>query len=293
MRKWGSASRRAGRWVLVLPLAALVTAVLVAPSVVGLWKSFHASSIYEIQQGFTLENWTHVVQDPTFWAAWATSLTIGGTTALMSVGLGFWLAHFMRFTRPQSAQLVFAVLLVALVGGYLVRIYAWRTLLGDSGVINAVLIRSGMTHAPVQGLLFSPLAVFLALGSIYLPYATLMISAGLANVGDDEVEAARDLGASAFDAYRGVVVPLAGGAIFRAFVLIFLLSAADYVIPQLVGGAHTQMVGELIYTALVSGGDAGAGAATAFVSMILFGLAIAILGLFARAAGLLSRTVAS
>lgn len=277
---------------LVLPMLVLIIAVLFVPAGVGLWKSFQSSSIYQLQSSFSLDNYAGVLGDQVFWSAVSTSVNIGLTTALMAVVLGYWLAHFMRFTRPVSAPLIFAVLLVALIGGYLVRIYAWRTLLGDSGVINALLMGSGATGEPVPGLLFSPFAIFLALGSIYLPYAALLISAGLGNVTADELEAARDLGAKRFTAYRSVVVPMAGRSIFQAFLLIFLLSASDYVIPQLVGGPRTQMVGSVIYTALVSGGNAGQGAAIAFMSMLMFGAIIGVIWAIAKGFGLLPKVVA-
>ncbi|MEJ1180443.1 ABC transporter permease [Pseudarthrobacter sp. CCNWLW217] len=273
-------------------MTALIVAVLFVPAGMGLWKSFQSSSIYQLETTFSLANYTELLGDPVFWSAVQTSVFIGLMTALVTVVLGYWLAHFMRFTRPASAPVIFSALLVALIGGYLVRIYAWRTLLGDSGVINTALMGLGIVKEPLGGLLFSPFAIFVALGSIYLPYAALLISAGLGGVGADEIEAARDLGASRFRTYRGIVVPMAGRSMFQAFILIFLLSASDYVIPQLVGGPRTQMVGSVIYTALVSGGNAGQGAAIAFLSMLLFGAIIGLVWFAARGIGLIPKAVA-
>lgn len=282
-----------GQRLLIVPMVALIVGLLFAPILVGLWNSFHSSGIYQVESNLTLDNYRDVFDNQAFWSALRTSSLIGLTTAVLSVVLGYWLAHYIRFTRPGSARFVFAILLLSLVGGYLVRIYAWRTLLGEGGVVNSALIRSGVTDEPVSGLLFSPFAIILALGSIYLPYAALMVSAGLSNVADEEVEAARDLGASRFKAYRGIVLPMLGRTMLLSFVLIFLLSAADYVMPQLLGGARTQMIGALVVNALVGGGNLGLGAAIAFTAMLAFGLIIALTWLAVRAVGLLPRGASS
>lgn len=254
---------------LASPLGLLLLALLFVPLGIGLWYSFRQGSLYGISGGLSFDNYSEVLGRETFWKAIRTSVLFGLATAAISLVVGFIIARYVRFEKRTLAKVAVAVVLLAVFGGYLVRIYAWRTILGESGVINSALTTSGLLDEPLSWLLFSPTAVVLTLGSIYAPYATLIIMSGLESVRDDEVEAARDLGASPFRVYQRVVLPLIGRSILLAFTLIFLLAAADYVIPPLVGGPDTQMVGVLIANQFMATGDIPLGAAYGFVTLLL------------------------
>ncbi len=277
---------------LVSPLVAVILLLLVVPLGIGLWYSFRSGNLYGISGSLTTENYVDVVKRGTYWKSVQTSLVFGLVTSAVSVVLGFIIARHVRFERRSWTKLVVAVVLLAVLGGYLVRIYAWRTILGDNGVLNSGLMTSGLVDEPLGWLLFSPTAVILTLGSIYAPYATLIILSGLESVRDDEVEAARDLGASPLRVYRRVVLPLIGRSLLLAFSLVFLLSAADYVIPPLVGGPDTQMVGVLIANQFLSTGDIPLGAAYGFVTLILLLFVTTLLWAAMRVMKLLPKSVA-
>ena len=149
--------------------------------------------------------------------------------------------HLRRFQEP----LLFLVM-VALFSGYLVRIYAWRTILGDEGIINSILMRLGLVDQPLSWLLYSRTAAIIVFVNFLLPLAILPIYASLQNVRDEEVEAARDLGAGAFQAFRRVTLPLAWSGVFAAFAFTFIIAAGDYVTPQLVGGTSGSMIGRAV-----------------------------------------------
>lgn len=274
---------------LVSPLGLLLLALLFVPLAIGLWYSFRQGSLYGISGGLSFDNYTEVLGRETFWKAVRTSVGFGLATAAISVIVGFIIARYVRFDKRKWAKVAVGIVLLAVFGGYLVRIYAWRTILGDSGVINSALTTSGLADQPLSWLLFSPTAVVLTLGSIYAPYATLIILSGLESVRDDEVEAARDLGASPFQVYRKVVLPLIGRSLLLAFTLIFLLSAADYVIPPLVGGPDTQMVGVLIANQFMATGDIPLGAAYGFVTLILLVFIATLIWAALRVGGLLPK----
>lgn len=243
--------------------------LLVIPLCIGLWYSFRSGTLFGVSGGLTTENYSEVLGRETFWKAVRTSLGFGFATAALSVLIGFVIARHIRFERRSWTRVAVGVVLLAVFGGYLVRIYAWRTILGESGVVNSALTSTGLADRPISWLLFSPTAVVLTLGSIYAPYATLIILSGFESIRDDEVEAARDLGAKPVRVYQRVVLPLIGSSILLAFSLIFLLSAADYVIPPLVGGPDTQMVGVLIANQFLATGDIPAGAAYGFVTLFV------------------------
>jgi spermidine/putrescine transport system permease protein len=275
--------------MLVAPLAALLVLLLVVPLGIGLWYSLRPGSIFGIGSSLTFENYADVFAREAFWRAVRTSVTYGLATALASVLFGFFVARYVRFERPRHARLIVGVALVAIIGGYLVRIYAWRSLLSENGVVNSTLETLGVIDEPLGSLLFSPGAVLLTLVSIYAPYAMLIILAGLDNVSDDEPEAARDLGAGTLQAYRLVVLPLVGRSLLLAFALVFLLSAADYVIPPLVGGPDTQMAGVFVANQFLATGDVPAGAAYGFVTLAVLLFVVTLAWAALRAARLLPR----
>lgn len=261
---------------LVAPLLAAVSLLLAVPLAIGLWYSFREGSIFGIETTLTLGNYEAVVKRDVFWEAVQTSVLYGLGTAFASLAVGFVIARYVRFERPRWAPMIVGAVMLSVLGGYLVRIYAWRTLLAENGVVNSTLEQTGASSDPLS-LLFTPAAVILTLGSIYAPYATLLILAGLENVRDDEIEAARDLGAGWLRTYRLIVLPLIGRSLLLAFTLVFFLSAADYVIPPLVGGPSSQMVGVLISNQFLATGDTPMGAAFGFTTLALFGF-VATLG---------------
>jgi spermidine/putrescine transport system permease protein len=254
-------------WALLAPLVAVLGLLLAAPLAIGLWYSLREGSLLGISSTLSFENYRDVIERGAFWEAVRTSVLYGFLTAAVSIVVGFFIARYVRFRRPRHARLIVGVALLAILGGYLVRIYAWRTILSDSGVINTGLIEVGVIDEPLRSLLFSPGAVIATLVSIYAPYAMLVILSGLDNVADDEVEAARDLGAGTLQSYRLVVLPLIGRSLLLAFSLVFLLSAADYVIPPLVGGPRTQMAGAFVANQFLAIGDIPKGAAYGFVTL--------------------------
>lgn len=264
----GALRQRLGGWALLAPLLVVVGLLLAVPLGVGLWYSFREGSIFGVESTLSLENYRAVLERGPFLQALRTSVMYGLATTVASVALGFFLARYVRFERPRLARLVVGAALLAIMGGYLVRIYAWRTLLSDGGLINSGLIEAGVIESPLRSLLFSPGAVIATLVSIYAPYATLVILSGLDNVGDDEIEAARDLGAGPVRAYREVVLPLIGRSLLLAFALVFLLASADYIIPPLVGGPDTQMAGAFVANQFLAVGDLPMGAAYGFVTLL-------------------------
>ncbi|MBB4664366.1 spermidine/putrescine transport system permease protein [Conexibacter arvalis] len=273
---------------LLAPLGAVFALLLVVPLGIGLWYSFRVGSIFGIETTLTLDNYRQVLERDAFWTALRTSVVYGAGTAIASLLVGFAIARYVRFERPRLAGFIVGAVMLSVLGGYLVRIYAWRTLLSDNGVFNSALEQVGAIDGPLR-LLFSPGAVILTLGSIYAPYATLLILAGLENVRDDELDAARDLGAGTVRTYRLVVLPLIGRSLLLAFSLVFLLAAADYVIPPLVGGPGTQMVGALVANQFLATGDTPMGAAFGFMTLLLLAFVVTLVWAAMRVLRLLPR----
>ncbi|MFO1541121.1 MAG: ABC transporter permease [Chloroflexota bacterium] len=197
------------------------------------------------------------------------TVLVGFVTALIVVPVAYVLAYCMRFVFERRGRLILGLVLVSLFSGYLVRIYAWRTILGTEGLLNAFLLQLGLISEPITALIFSPWAVMITLVGLLLPLAILPIWSSMANVGRDHLEVANDLGATGLRLQRTVLLPMVLPGVGTAFALAFVLAAGDFVVPTMVGGAQGgTMVGNLIANEFRgSGADWPMGAALAFLIM--------------------------
>jgi spermidine/putrescine transport system permease protein len=281
--------RTVAGYLLASPLTLLVAALLLLPIGTFLVYSFLTPGQYRVDLPLTLENYRRAFFDPTYGKLMLNSVRIGLVTAAISTVLGYAVAYYASFQAGKAKLVILALTVVSILGGYLVRIYAWRIVLGTEGVLNSALGALGLTGNPLQFLLFSRSAVVVALVNIYIPFTALVVFAALENVGRDVIEAARDLGAGPLRAFARVILPLTGRAVFTGFLFVFLLTAADYVTPQLIGGTSGAMIGVAVYDQFVRLGDWALGAALSFYIVIAFGAVLAATWLALRAFGVLRR----
>jgi spermidine/putrescine transport system permease protein len=257
-----------------LPLAQLAPALLfllvflVGPVAVFFAFSFWTVEGFDLAPNWTLANYRDALTDPIYQQLFWQTLYTAGTAALTTVIIAYAFAHAIRFHLRQYQEALLFLVIVALFSGYLVRIYAWRTILGDEGVINQALQALGLIQEPLSFLLFSRIATIIVLVNFLIPLAILPIYAALQNVRDEEIEAARDLGASPFGAFRRVTLPLAWGGVFAAFALTFIIAGGDYVTPQLVGGTSGAMIGRSIASTFGTAFNWPLGAALSFLTLV-------------------------
>ena len=179
------------------------------------------------------------------------------------------MAYLMRFVLERRAQLILQLVLISLFSGYIVRIYAWRTILGKQGLLNSGLKWLGLIDQPLEFLIYSNLATVITLSGLLLPLAVLPIYSAMANISREHLEAARDLGSSRWRLIRTILVPMAMPGIRTAFAFTFLLAAGDFVTPALVGGTQGIMIGNVIADQFRGiGSNWPLGAALAFVTMV-------------------------
>jgi len=194
------------------------------------------------------------------------TLAIGVTIALITTVTAYLFAFAMRFRAGRMGNVLLLLTLITLFGGYLVKIYAWKSILGREGIINGVLQWAGVIDEPLTFFIYSANGVVITLTYFLLPFAVLPIYGSLRAIPDSLIEAARDLGASNFRAARDVVLPLSEKGISVAFLLSFLISVGDYVTPRFVGGG-TAMMGHFIETQFSFGFNWPMGSAMSFTLM--------------------------
>lgn len=263
-------SLRAGPAFAAGPAVLGLAVFLVAPIVVFVAYSFLTGGYYDIAGPLTLENYRQTLTSDLSRQLALNSLEIGVAVGVVSVALGLPIAYWLRYCAGRWQMPVLFLFAASMFASYLVRIFAWRTLLGQNGVINSGLESLGLIDDPLGFLLFSKLAVVLALVHIALPYVVLMLFAAFRPLQPGYLEAAQDLGAGAWTRWRKVILPLMAAPTAWAFLFIFVLSAGDYVTPQLVGSRTGSLLGVEIQTQFKGVGNFAAGAATSVLMLLAF-----------------------
>ena len=228
---------------LVAPSALVFCVLFIAPMAFFVVVSFWQVEYFEMSTEPTIANYRDVFAN--YWRVMGFTVVLATATALLTTVLGFVFSFLARFRAGGWAQALLFIVLVTLFGGYLMKIYAWKTILGNEGVLNSALMAAGIISSPITSLLYSPQAVVVTLMHFNLPFAVLPIYASMRGISDSEVEAARDLGAGRWPVLSTVIVPRCQSGIVAAFSFVFLMVAGDYVTPLLVGGKQT-MIGNLI-----------------------------------------------
>lgn len=271
-----------------MPLAQLAPAGLflllffVGPVAVFFAFSFWTVEGFDLAPVWNLGNYQEALTDPIYQQLFWQTIYTAATAALVTIAIAYVFAHAIRFHLRRHQEALLFMVVVALFSGYLVRIYAWRTILGDEGVINQALLTLGVIQQPLSFLLFSRIATIIVFVNFLIPLAILPIYAALQNVRDEEIEAARDLGASAAAAFWRITLPLAWSGVFAAFSLTFIIAAGDYVTPQLVGGTSGGMIGRTIASTFGTAFNWPLGAALSFLTLIFV---LVILGVLRVASG--------
>jgi len=237
----GAATRR-----LLLPGSSFYAIFFIIPlTILGLY-SFWTQVDFEIRPGFTLEHYDAVLTTSLYRAVFLRTVIVAILTAIVVVPIAYILAYIMQFVFPRKGRILFDIILVSMFSGYLVRIYAWRTILGKEGLLNATLLQLHIISEPITFLIFSNWSIAITLVGLLIPLALLPISSSMANVSKDHLEVAGDLGSRGFQMHRTILIPMVLPGIATAFAISFILAAGDFVVPTMLGGTNGVMVGNLI-----------------------------------------------
>src|ERR1700758_1378928 len=188
---------RAYKSAVTIPPLLWVTAFLLVPYALLFCYSFWSVSAQQtIVHNWNPQNYIQLIRNPTYLAVLFRSLRIAAAVTLLALLLGYPLAYFLSFHAAKRKDLLYQLVIIPLWASYLVRGYAWKTILGSDGVLNGLLQYLHITNGPVSALLYSPFAVVLMLTHIYTPFVFLPIYASLEHIPRPLIEASQDLGAS-------------------------------------------------------------------------------------------------
>lgn len=205
--------------------------------------------------------------------SWVRLLGISALMALVVAAtatlLAFPIAYFLAFRARHRAPIFLILLLIPAASSFLLRVMAWKLLLGSGGAINSFLIWIGLIHEPIGLLLYSQAAVVITLIYVWIPFAALPIYAALQRVERSHLEAAADLGSGPWSRFWRVTVPLSLPGVLATFFMVFIPTVGEYVTPSLVGGSEGIMYGNLIQDFFTRAGNWPLGSALAVIMLVL------------------------
>jgi spermidine/putrescine transport system permease protein len=260
---------RAYKTIVSLPPLLWVGLFLLLP-----YALMFAHSFWAVRDGFlvhdwNLQNYQQLFTNSLYVNVFLRTMRIAGSVTLASLLLGYPLAYFLSFHAGTRKELLYQLVIVPLWVSYLVRGYAWKTILGSEGVLNGFLQYLHITHQPVSFLLYSPFAVIVMLTHIYTPFVFLPIYAALEHIPRPLIEASQDLGATQRTTFLKVILPLSMPGLLAGATFAFVLSLGDFLAPLLVGGPSATMIANIVQSLFGAAYDWPLGAAVSVCILLI------------------------
>ncbi len=216
----------------------------------------------------TLDNFRFLFEDDLYWTSYLKSLRIAGTATALCLLLGYPMAYGIARTRQPYRNVLLLLIVLPFWTSFLLRVYAWMTMLGTYGVINNLLITLGVIDEPLK-LLYTDFAVYIGIVYSYLPFMVLPLYVALERLDLDLHEAAADLGARPGRVFLDVTLPLSVPGIVGGCLLVFIPALGEFVIPSLLGGADSLMIGRVLFDEFFTNRDWPLASAVATVLLLM------------------------
>jgi spermidine/putrescine transport system permease protein len=258
-------------WLLLAPMLLWLLAFIVVPTGILLVYSFcQRDDVGRVVFEFTWDNYIRVF-DPVYLMIFAKSVGYAGLTTALCIVLGYPMAYTIARAREDWRQRLLFLVMVPFWTSFLVRTYAWITILKREGLLNGALLYTQVIVNPFD-MMYTPGAVIIGLVYAYLPFMILPIFSSAEKLDSSVVEAAHDLGAGPVRAFTTVIIPLTKPGIFAGIMLVFLPAIGMFAITDLMGGARTPLIGNVIQNQFFQARDWPFGAALGIVFMAMFGI---------------------
>ena len=228
--------------------------------------------------GFDLENYVWILEDPLYWKSYLSSLRIALVSTLLALAVAFPLAYGIARAPRRHRPVLLMLLILPFWTSFLIRVYAWIGILKKEGLLNYLLLGLGVIDDPLT-IHNTNIAVLVGIVYSYLPFMALPIYASLERLDHDLLEAAADLGATPLRAFWQITLPLAMPGVIAGCFLVFIPAVGEFVIPDLLGGSETLMIGKTLWVEFFSNRDWPVASAVAVFLLLLLVVPI---GLFQR-----------
>ena len=256
----------------------LSEAILARPPYAPLWE-YLEDGYLQIQLHFS--NYSRLWEDPLYLVAYLNAVKIAAVSTLVCLLIGYPMAYAIARTQGATRTLLLMLIILPFWTSFLIRVYAWIGILKSNGLLNNFLLAIGVIDQPLV-LLHTDFAVYLGIVYSYLPFMVLPLYATLVRMDQTLLEAAADLGCRPWKAFLTITLPLSLPGIIAGSMLVFIPAVGEFVIPDLLGGPDTLMIGKVLWTEFFANRDWPAAAAVAVVMLVLL---VVPLALFQRAQG--------
>jgi putrescine transport system permease protein len=214
------------------------------------------------------ENFTFLTEDALYWKAYLSSLQIAVISTLITLLVGFPIAYGMAKAPSEWRPTLMMLVILPFWTSFLIRIYAWMGILSNEGYLNQILMWSGLIDEPLK-ILNTNIAVYIGIVYTYLPFMILPIYSTLEKLDESLLEAAEDLGCSRLSAFWLITMPLSKPGIIAGCFLVFIPAIGEFVIPSLLGGSQTLMIGKVLWEEFFSNRDWPVASAVAVILLLV------------------------
>ncbi|KUF10127.1 ABC transporter permease subunit [Pseudoponticoccus marisrubri] len=255
-------------FVIVLKISLSDVALARPPYMPQLDLSEGWAGIRDFFAALDFENFVFLTTDDLYFKAYLSSLRIAVTATLITLVVGYPIAYGMARAAPEWRPTLLMLVILPFWTSFLIRVYSWMGILSNEGVLNQFLIGLGVIGEPLQ-ILNTNTAVYIGIVYTYLPFMILPIYAALEKMDESLLEAAEDLGASRLSAFWLVTVPLSRSGIVAGCFLVLIPSIGEFVIPSLLGGSDTLMIGKVLWEEFFSNRDWPVASAVAVILLLI------------------------
>ena len=268
----GSRSPPTAAWLLLAPMILWLAIFVVAPTLILVVYSFcDRDELGRVVYTFTLENYRRLA-DPVYVRVFWRSLWYAGLSTGLCIVIGYPVAYCIGRAREAVRQRLLLLVMIPFWTSFLIRTYAWITILKEEGLLNSLLQTFALTSAPLD-LLYTPFAVVIGLVYAYLPFMILPIYGSVEKLDGSLIEAAYDLGAGPLRVFSTVIIPLTAPGIAAGTLLVFVPAIGMFAVTDLLGGARVPLIGNVIQNQFMQARDWPFGAALGVAFLLLFAIA--------------------
>ncbi|MEX3957229.1 ABC transporter permease subunit [Trinickia sp. EG282A] len=207
-----------------------------------------------VQISLNLAHYAFLLSDSLYFATYINSVIVAAVTTLLCLLLGYPMAYYIARSSPGSRNILMMAVMLPFWTSFLIRVYAWIGILKNNGLLNNFLMAIGLIHAPIE-LYRTNTAVYIGMVYSYLPFLVMPLYAHLVKMDLTLLEAAYDLGAKPWKAFVQITLPLSRNGIIAGCLLVFIPAVGEYVIPELLGGANTLMIGRVMWNEFFNNAD--------------------------------------
>ena len=255
-------------WALISPTMLYLILFLILPLILIVVLSFMTRGPYgNIVYRFNLDNYIRLA-DPLYFRILIYSLRVALITTVLTIALGFPVAYYIARSPERQRSALLFLILVPFWTNFIIRIYAWIMILRTEGLLNNLLLNLGIIQVPLN-ILYTPTAVTIGMVYEFLPFMVLPLYTSLEKIENALLEAAADLGARPWQAFLRITLPLSVPGMIAGSILVFIPAMGMFVVPDLMGGAKTVLVGNLIRNQFLTARDWPFGAAASMVLLLL------------------------